>query len=68
MGHQDVFSHRWVSTSQSPLNTRRKGVSFHSLYESILLDGDSEFGEVEVTWDHSFHLLDFKKEKFYKYI
>lgn len=26
-----------------------KSVSFHSLYEFILLDGDKEFGKLEVT-------------------
>lgn len=48
--------------------TLTKSVSFHSLYECILLDSDNEFGELEVTSGHMFQLLDFNKENFYKYL
>lgn len=43
-------------------------VGFHCLYEYLLLDRDNEFGELEVTSGHTFPLLDFNKENFYKYL
>lgn len=72
----DLF-HQWVTKMFSvtveflPVKdsyTLIKSVSFHSLYECILLDGDNEFGGLEVTSGHTFHLLDFNKENFCKYI
>lgn len=45
-------------------STLIKSVGLHNFYESIILDGDNEFGELEVTSGHMFHLLDFNKDIF----
>lgn len=40
-------------------STLIKSVSLHGFYARVILDGDNEFGELEVTSGHMFHLLDF---------